>query len=43
MGKLKSSKLKIPRGILGSSSGSIDNLIVSNKVIRIKPDNKAKK
>lgn len=42
MGKLRGSKLKIPRGILGVQSGTMGNVIVSAKVIRIKPDNKAK-
>lgn len=42
MAKSKGSKVKIPKGILGQSSGSIGNIIVQGTVIRIKPDNKAK-
>jgi hypothetical protein len=42
MAKSKVKKLKIPQGILGKSSGSIENIIVQGEVIRIKPDNKTK-
>lgn len=39
----KSKKVVIKRGILGLGSGSIANIVVSGKVIRIEPDKKGRK
>lgn len=43
MAKSNKGKLKLKRGILGDSSGTIGNIIVQGKVIRMKPDNSTKK